>query len=127
MGVREWAHRSVPPTIGMAGPTGLEPQFASDAFTDDPRFRALTVVYYTRDCLALVVDTSPSGRRLVCELDAIIARRGRRLSVFSDNGRVHQDDDPALASGFGKSIATISLRQADAERLRRKRQRQLPR
>jgi putative transposase len=61
--------------------------FVSDAFTDGRRFRVLTVVDdHTRECLALVVDTSISGRRVARELDAIIARRGRPLTVVSDNG-----------------------------------------
>src|SRR6478735_10106396 len=61
--------------------------FVSDAFTDGRRFRVLTVVDdHTRECLALVVDTSLSGRRVVRELDAIITRRGRPLTVVSDNG-----------------------------------------
>lgn len=61
--------------------------FVSDAFTDGRRFRVLTVVDdHTRECLALVADTSLSGRRVVRELDAIIARRGRPLTVVSDNG-----------------------------------------
>ena len=61
--------------------------FVSDAFTDGRRFRVLTVVDdHTRECLALVVDTSLSGRRVVRELDAIIAKRGRPLTVVSDNG-----------------------------------------
>jgi putative transposase len=61
--------------------------FVSDAFTDGCRFRVLTVVDdHTRECLALVVDTSISGRRVARELDAIIARRGRPLTVVSDNG-----------------------------------------
>ena len=43
-------------------------EFVSDAFTDGRRFRVLTVVDdHTRECLALVVDTSLSGRRVVRE------------------------------------------------------------
>ena len=54
--------------------------FVSDSFTDGRRFRVLTVVDdRARECLALVVDTSLSGRRVVRELDAIIDRRGRPL------------------------------------------------
>jgi len=61
--------------------------FVSDAFTDGRRFRVLTVVDdHTRECLALVADTSLSGRRVVRELDAIITRRGKPLTVVSDNG-----------------------------------------
>ena len=61
--------------------------FVSDAFTDGRRFRILTVVDdFTRECLALVADTSLSGARVVRELDMLIARRGRPLMVVSDNG-----------------------------------------
>ena len=41
---------------------------------------------FTRECLALVVDTSLSGARVARELDARIARRGKLLMVVSDNG-----------------------------------------
>lgn len=61
--------------------------FVSDSFTDGRRFRVLTVVDdHTRECLALVTDTSLSGRRVVRELDGIIARRGRPEVIVSDNG-----------------------------------------
>ena len=61
--------------------------FISDALTDGRRFRVLAVVDdHTRECLALVADTSLSGLRVVRELDAVIARRGRPAMVVSDNG-----------------------------------------
>ena len=61
--------------------------FLSDAFTDGRRCRVLTVVDdYTRECLALVADTSLSGLRIVRELDVIVARRGRPATIVSDNG-----------------------------------------
>ena len=61
--------------------------FVSDAFTDGRRFRVLAVVDdFTRECLALVADTSLSGLRVARELDAIIGRRGRPLTIVSDNG-----------------------------------------
>ena len=61
--------------------------FVSDAFTDGRRFRILAVVDdFSRECLALVADTSLSGLRVVRELDAIIARRGRPNTIVSDNG-----------------------------------------
>lgn len=64
----------------------LSLDFVSDPFTDGRRFRVLTVVDdHTRECLALVADTSLSGGRVARELDAIIARRGRPLTVVSDN------------------------------------------
>lgn len=61
--------------------------FVSDAFTDGRRFRVLTVVDdFTRECLALVADTSLSGARVGRELDAIIAARGKPDTIVSDNG-----------------------------------------
>jgi len=61
--------------------------FVSDTLTDGRRFRILAVVDdYTRECLCLVADTSLSGRRVVRELDAVMARRDRPHSCVSDNG-----------------------------------------
>ena len=61
--------------------------FLSDAFADGRRFRILAVVDdFTRECLALVADTSLPGLRVVRELEVIIARRGRPAICVSDNG-----------------------------------------
>jgi putative transposase len=61
--------------------------FVSDVLADGRRFRVLVVVDdFTRESLALVVDTSISGRRVARELDAIIARRKKPLMIVSDNG-----------------------------------------
>jgi putative transposase len=61
--------------------------FLSDTLTDSRRFRILAVVDdFTRECLTLAADTSLSGVRVGRELDAIIARRSKPLSIVSDNG-----------------------------------------
>jgi putative transposase len=61
--------------------------FLSDAFTDGRRFRILAIVDdFTRECLALVADTSLPGVRVVREIEAVIARRGRPVTCVSDNG-----------------------------------------
>ena len=61
--------------------------FVSDAFTDGRRFRVLAVVDdFTRECLDLIADTSLSGARVVRELDAMMARRGKPHTIVSDNG-----------------------------------------
>jgi putative transposase len=62
--------------------------FVSDQMTDGRRFRILTVIdSCTRECPALVADTSLSGARVARELDAIIAQRGRRPdTIVSDHG-----------------------------------------
>jgi len=61
--------------------------FLSDAFTDGRRFRILAIVDdFTRECLALIADSSLSGLRVARELDALIAIRGRPAMIVSDNG-----------------------------------------
>ena len=61
--------------------------FVSDQLTDGRRFRILTVIdNCTRECLALVADTSLSGTRVARELDVIIQQRGRPETIVSDNG-----------------------------------------
>ena len=61
--------------------------FLSDAFTDGRRFRILAIVDdFTRECLALVADTSLPALRVVRELDAIVAVRGQPAMIVSDNG-----------------------------------------
>ncbi|WP_091686925.1 IS3 family transposase [Methylocapsa palsarum] len=61
--------------------------FVSDTLSDGRRFRVLVVVDdFTRECLALVVDTSIGGHRVARELDALISWRGKPLMIVSDNG-----------------------------------------
>ena len=61
--------------------------FLSDAFCDGRRFRILAMVDdFTRECLALVADTSLPGLRVVRELDAVVVVRGRPAMIVSDNG-----------------------------------------
>lgn len=61
--------------------------FLHDQLSDGRRFRILAVVDdFTRECLALVADTSLSGLRVGRELDAVIARRGKPAGCLSDNG-----------------------------------------
>jgi len=61
--------------------------FVSDQFGSGRRFRILTVVDdFTKECLALVADTSLSGARVARELDLLIANRGKPATIVSDNG-----------------------------------------
>lgn len=61
--------------------------FLSDALADSRRFRILAIVDdFTRECLALVADTSLSGMRVARELDTLITSRGKPATVVSDNG-----------------------------------------
>lgn len=59
----------------------------SDALNNGRRFPVLTVVDdYTRECLALVADTSLSSERFNRELDQIGENRGWPLMIISNNG-----------------------------------------
>ncbi len=61
--------------------------FVSDSFICGRRFRILCVVDdFSRECLALVADTSISGARVARELTAIIGQRGKPHMIVSDNG-----------------------------------------
>lgn len=61
--------------------------FVADMLGWGRRIRVLAVADdFTREALALVVDTSIGGLRAVRELDTFIARRGRPATIVSDNG-----------------------------------------
>ena len=61
--------------------------FVHDQLANGRRFRVLTIIDdVTKECLAAVPDTSLSGKRVVREMDALIARRGRPGAIVSDNG-----------------------------------------
>ena len=61
--------------------------FVSDQLTDGRRFRIMTVVDdCTRECLALIADTSLSGARVARELATLFEARGKPATVVSDNG-----------------------------------------
>ena len=77
--------------------------FVADQLTTGRRFRILTVVDdFTKESLATVPDTSITGRRLVAELNRIVERRGKPLSIVSDNVLTWQS--------MGKARQQISLR-----------------
>jgi len=42
--------------------------------------------HFTRECLALIADTSLPGLRVARELDDLITIRGRPTMIISDNG-----------------------------------------
>lgn len=61
--------------------------FLSDALSDGRRFRILGVMdQCSRECLALVADTSIGGARVARELDALVKQHGRPHCIVSDNG-----------------------------------------
>jgi putative transposase len=61
--------------------------FAHDAVACGRRIRVLSVVdTYTRECLALEVDTSFASRRVTRVLEQIVAQRRQPLAIRCDNG-----------------------------------------
>ena len=61
--------------------------FVHDAVECGRTIRVLSVVdAYTRECLALEVDTSFASRRVTRVLDAIVAERGQPQAIRCDNG-----------------------------------------
>ena len=61
--------------------------FVADQFIDGRRLRILVVVDdCTRECLALVADSSISGIRVARELERLLGDRGKPKTISSDNG-----------------------------------------
>jgi len=61
--------------------------FAHDAVACGRAIRVLSVVdAYTRECLALEVDTSFASRRVTRVLEAIVVERGQPKAIRCDNG-----------------------------------------
>ncbi len=61
--------------------------FVHDYLVGGRRVRTLNIVdAYTRECLAIEVDTSLAGGRVVRVLDALAAKHGRPDGITVDNG-----------------------------------------
>jgi putative transposase len=61
--------------------------FVHDVIAAGRTIRVLSVVdAYTRECLALEVDTSFASRRVTRVLDQIVEQRGKPLAIRCDNG-----------------------------------------
>lgn len=61
--------------------------FVSDQLANGRKLRMLTIVDdFTRQCLAIEVDTSLSGWRVSRVLDRVVAQRGHPQRIVTDNG-----------------------------------------
>ena len=61
--------------------------FVSDQLADGRKFRTLNIVDdFTRECLAIEVDTSLGGWRVARVLDRLVAERGHPERIVTDNG-----------------------------------------
>jgi transposase InsO family protein len=94
--------------------------FVHDAVECGRTIRVLSVVdAYTRECLALAVDTSFASRRVTRVLESIMAERGQPGSIRCEQrAGVHQPAFSGLGHGAEDRSGAYSAGQADAERAR---------
>jgi putative transposase len=102
--------------------------FVSDQLATGRRFRILNAVDdYTRECVVQVVDFSIAGERVARSLDQLKATRGLPKQIITDNGPEFTSKAMFLWSATDRGgVAFHSAWQADAERVRRELQRQVP-
>lgn len=75
----------------LSAPQRLNEQWAmdfmSDALASGRKFRTLNIIdLATRECLAIEIDVSIKGERLIKVLEKLIFLRGKPDSILSDNG-----------------------------------------
>jgi putative transposase len=77
-----------PPKVAAAAPNqSWSMDFVSDGLVDGRRLRCLNIVDdYTKQCLAIEVDTSLPGQRVVSVLARLAESRGLPTSITVDNG-----------------------------------------
>ena len=91
--------------------------FVHDAVECGRTIRVLSVVdAYTRECLALEVDTSFASRRVTRVLDQIIQERGAPEAIRCDNGPELTSRHFLAWCGTTHRVAAHSAGKADAER-----------
>ena len=103
--------------------------FMTDALSSGRRFRTLNIVDdYTRECLAIEVDTSLGGMRVVRVLEEL---KQRRRTAAADpqrqRTRVREPSGRSMGLRARSAVAHDPTRTTDGERLRGEFQRALPR
>lgn len=102
--------------------------FVHDQFAQGRRFRIFNVIDdVTKDCLAAVVNTSISGRRVARELTVLFTRRGKPGLIVSElplerhwserqwrRHRIHLECDACLVRGDRRALALYRARKANA-------------
>jgi putative transposase len=79
--------RGVKPLAALRPNQRWSLDFVSDQLADGRRFRVLNIVDdFTRECLAIEVDTSLTGQRVARVLERVCAVRGHPERLVSDNG-----------------------------------------
>jgi putative transposase len=103
--------------------------FMVDTLADGRGFRTLNIVDdFTRECLAIEVDRSLPGLRVVRVLERLRATTGMPETIVVDNGPEFSGRTlDTWAYAHGRAAALHPAGQANRERLRRKFQRQVSR
>ena len=84
---KHWVRTGQPLRVWTAANQEWALDFVHDAVACGRTIRVLSVVdAYTRECLALEVDTSFASRRGTRVLEAIVAKRGQPQAIRCDNG-----------------------------------------
>ncbi len=91
--------------------------FLHDAVACGRAIRVLSVVdAYTRECLALEVETSFASRRVTRVLDAIVSERGQPQAILRQRAGTDQPAFSGVVRGTADRASTYSAGKADAER-----------
>jgi putative transposase len=81
----KWRGETLPPASGLNEVWAMD--FVSDQLADGRKIRMLNIIdLYSRECLAIEVDTSISGVRVSRVLSRIIETRGKPAAIQTDNG-----------------------------------------
>lgn len=103
--------------------------FVSDGLAYGGRFRCLNIVDdYTRECLAIAVDTSLQGWRVVQVLQRLAELRGLPKSITVDNGPEFFPAGPWTLGLSGRREAVVhQIGQSRGECIHREIQWKIPR
>lgn len=81
----KWRGETLPPACRLNEVWAMD--FVSDQLADGRKIRMLNVIdLYSRECLAIEVDTSISGVRVSRVLSRLIEERGKPAVIQTDNG-----------------------------------------
>jgi putative transposase len=111
--------RAIGTRAPLAVPTALNQcwalDFVSDALVCGRRFRVFVLIdQFNRECLALVADTSISGKRVARELDGGVRPAGDDCE--RQGHRTDLERHPALGAGPRRGVALHRTLQAAAKR-----------
>ena len=73
----------------------------------------------TKECLAAVPETSLSGKRVVREMSALIARRGKPGAIVSDNGTEFTSTAVLVSCACSRTARAFRLDETRAVRIPR--------